>query len=125
MGKILIIDDSAVVREEVRATLASAGFEMLQAVDGVDGPAKLEEDPEISLVLCDINMPRMGGLNLLDEVVRPEQTLTAKIRREVFKGEMRKPLVAASEKDCLSAVAADRVPSASSARRAPAACPLR
>jgi ABC-type phosphate transport system substrate-binding protein len=37
----------------------------------------------------------------------PEATLMAKVRQEVFKGEMRRPIVAPAEKDCLEAVAAD------------------
>ena len=70
MKTILIIDDSPVVRDQICTTLATAGYETVQAVDGVEGIAKLDGDPAISLILCDINMPRMNGLQVLDELAR-------------------------------------------------------
>ena len=70
MKTILIIDDSPVVREQLSTTLAAAGYETVLAEDGVDGMAKLDGQRAISLILCDINMPRMNGLQVLDELAR-------------------------------------------------------
>lgn len=69
MGKkILIVDDSATVRQQVGLALTQAGFEVVEAVDGLDGVSKLGEVSGISLVICDVNMPRMGGLDMIEKV---------------------------------------------------------
>lgn len=64
--KILIIDDSATVRQQVRSALAPAGFDVLEAVDGVEGLETLGSRADLAAVLCDVNMPRMGGLQMLE-----------------------------------------------------------
>jgi two-component system chemotaxis response regulator CheY len=73
--KILVIDDSASVRQQVGLALAPIGFEVVEAVDGVDGFKHIEGDAELSMVLCDVNMPRMNGLEMLEKLrdsgVRP------------------------------------------------------
>jgi two-component system chemotaxis response regulator CheY len=68
MKKILVIDDAPTVREQVRAALGSGGYQVVEAVDGADGLQKLETDADIAMVLCDLNMPRMNGLELLDRL---------------------------------------------------------
>ena len=68
MKKILVIDDAPTVREQVRAALDPGGYQVLEAIDGADGLQKLETDAEIAMVLCDLNMPRMNGLELLDRL---------------------------------------------------------
>jgi two-component system chemotaxis response regulator CheY len=68
--KILVIDDSWTVREQVRMALTSAGYETIEAVDGIDGLQKLTADNSIALCLCDVNMPRMNGLELLEQIKR-------------------------------------------------------
>jgi two-component system chemotaxis response regulator CheY len=69
-GKILVIDDSETVRQHVRHTLVAAGYEVVQASDGADGLDKIKRHPDLSLALCDINMPRMSGLEMLEQVHR-------------------------------------------------------
>ena len=64
--KILIIDDSATVRHQVRAALLGNGFEILEAADGVEGLSTITEQPDLAAVICDVNMPRMGGLQMLE-----------------------------------------------------------
>ncbi|HEX8987345.1 MAG TPA: response regulator [Rhodocyclaceae bacterium] len=61
---ILAIDDSASIRQMVAFTLKSSGYEIVEAVDGVDG---LEKARSIAadLVLTDQNMPGMDGLALI------------------------------------------------------------
>jgi two-component system chemotaxis response regulator CheY len=66
--KVLVIDDSAMVRRQVSSVLAQAGFEMLEAVDGVDGAAQIRANADLALVLCDINMPRLNGLDMLESL---------------------------------------------------------
>jgi two-component system chemotaxis response regulator CheY len=69
MGKtILVIDDSASVRQQVRMALSQAGFDIVEAVDGLDGAEKIEASNDIAMVICDVNMPRMNGLEMLERV---------------------------------------------------------
>jgi len=63
--KILIIDDSATVRQQVRAALAGNGFEIIEANDGVEGLQAITTCAELAAVICDVNMPRMDGLQML------------------------------------------------------------
>jgi two-component system chemotaxis response regulator CheY len=63
--RILTIDDSKTIRDMLRMTLVSAGFEVIQAVDGQDGVEVMDRE-KVDLVITDINMPRMNGY----EVVR-------------------------------------------------------
>lgn len=66
--KILIVDDSSTIRQQVQEALASEGFEVVEATDGVEGAELISEHADLSLVLCDLNMPRMGGLEMLEVV---------------------------------------------------------
>lgn len=66
--RVLVVDDSASVRQQVGAALSQAGYEMVEAVDGADGLAKLASDGEIAMVICDINMPRMNGLEMIEQL---------------------------------------------------------
>lgn len=62
--RILVVDDSAISRELERGILASAGYQVETAVDGLDALEKLRSR-EFSLVVADVEMPRMGGLQLV------------------------------------------------------------
>lgn len=65
MGKtILIIDDSASLRQVVAITLANAGYEAVEACDGRDALAKLTGQ-RVHLMICDVNMPNMDGIQFL------------------------------------------------------------
>jgi two-component system chemotaxis response regulator CheY len=66
--RVIIIDDSASVRRQVCGVLAAAGFQMLEAIDGLDGAEQIRAQPELALVICDVNMPRMNGLDMLDDL---------------------------------------------------------
>jgi two-component system chemotaxis response regulator CheY len=76
LKQILVVDDSATVREQVRVALTSGGYEALEAGDGVEGLQQLATHKGISLVLCDVNMPRMNGLDMLDELRRSGRLAT-------------------------------------------------
>jgi two-component system, chemotaxis family, chemotaxis protein CheY len=68
MKKILVVDDSPSVRQQVGLALQQAGFGVIEAVDGVDGANKISTEKDIAAVICDINMPRMNGLEMLEKV---------------------------------------------------------
>lgn len=75
--RILIIDDSVVMRKIVESALRHAGLEqadVLHARDGLDGLAVLERTTErgelFDLILCDVHMPVMDGLGFLIEKPR-------------------------------------------------------
>jgi two-component system, chemotaxis family, chemotaxis protein CheY len=66
--RILIVDDSRVMRQIVTRTLRQAGFtghDLVEAADGVEGLAAVAQH-EPDLVLSDWNMPEMNGIDLLD-----------------------------------------------------------
>lgn len=63
--RILIVDDSSTVRTQVVAALSGGGFDVVEASDGEDALGKMNE---VSLVICDVNMPNMDGLELLEKV---------------------------------------------------------
>jgi two-component system, chemotaxis family, chemotaxis protein CheY len=69
MGKkVLVVDDSSTVRQQVSVALQQAGFEVLMAVDGIDGIDKVTRTEDLAAVVADINMPRMGGLEMLARI---------------------------------------------------------
>ena len=70
MKKILVIDDSETIRQQVKQALAATGYEIVEAVDGVDGLEKLRAITDLDMALCDVNMPRMNGLDMIAEVQR-------------------------------------------------------
>ena len=65
---ILIVDDSLTVRQQVSMTLTMAGYQVIEACDGQDGVDRVRGTPNIAMVLCDLNMPRMNGLEFLENV---------------------------------------------------------
>lgn len=64
MAAILAVDDSASIRQMVAFTLRSAGYDVVEAVDGGDAIDKLRER-DVDLVLTDQNMPGMDGLSFI------------------------------------------------------------
>jgi two-component system chemotaxis response regulator CheY len=66
--RVLVVDDSDTVRQQVRQALSPAGYEIVEAIDGMDGLDKMRTSDGLSLVLCDVNMPRMTGLEMIAQV---------------------------------------------------------
>jgi two-component system, chemotaxis family, chemotaxis protein CheY len=64
--KVLVVDDSPTVRQQVADALSGTGLVLLEACDGAEGLTKIESDREIGLVILDVNMPRMNGLEMLE-----------------------------------------------------------
>lgn len=61
---IMTVDDSASIRQMVNFTLQGAGYQVVEAVDGQDALGKLQ-DAEVQMVLTDLNMPNMDGIELI------------------------------------------------------------
>jgi two-component system chemotaxis response regulator CheY len=68
MGKtILVVDDSASVRQVVGIALRGAGYEVIEGVDGTDALSKLTGQ-KVHLIISDVNMPKMDGITFVKEV---------------------------------------------------------
>ena len=66
--KVLVVDDSSTMRQLIKMMLLKCGkFDLSEAVDGVDAFAKIENE-RFDLVLTDVNMPNMSGLDLVKKV---------------------------------------------------------
>lgn len=91
MKKILVIEDNAEIRENLREILTLSGYEVVTANDGKEGIKKsLETNPD--LILCDIIMPNLDGYGTLEILNRNRKTagiplifLTAKSEKEDFR----------------------------------------
>ena len=89
MEQILIVEDEQGIRDTLQEILELAGYKVLIACNGKIGYDVIVED-EPDLVLCDVNMPELGGFELLeavnqrfkDEVIPPFLFLTAKVEAE-------------------------------------------
>ena len=68
MKKVLVVDDSETIRQQVRLTLTAAGYAILEAVDGMDGLEKIRVNEDLALIISDVNMPRMSGLEMVSEL---------------------------------------------------------
>jgi len=68
MIKILIVDDSKTIRQQVNFTLTKSGYTVVEAEDGNDGIKKLSENPDCALVISDVNMPNLDGLQMLEKI---------------------------------------------------------
>ena len=64
---ILAVDDSASMRQMVSFTLKHAGYEVVEAADGIDALEYARQNA-VNLVLTDVNMPRMDGITLVREL---------------------------------------------------------
>ena len=62
--RILVVDDSSLVRLYYRDTLEKAGFQVEQAINGIEAMEKVLAQP-FDLVIVDVNMPRMDGFSFL------------------------------------------------------------
>ena len=63
---VLIVDDSATIRQVVGMTLKGAGYEVMEACDGKDALKKLD-GKKINLIISDVNMPNMDGISFVKE----------------------------------------------------------
>ena len=68
MHKILIVDDSSVIRQAIRHSLEYEGFTVFEAGNGADALTLLQVQVDIGLVITDISMPKMDGLSMAMKV---------------------------------------------------------
>lgn len=73
---ILVVDDASLVRLYYRATLEAAGFQVEEALNGLEALEKLLTFP-VHLMIVDINMPQMDGLTFLSVVRQRDRTLAS------------------------------------------------
>lgn len=65
--KILAVDDSVSIRTSISFVLKQEGYDITEAVDGVDGLAKAKAD-KFNLIITDINMPNMDGIEMIKQL---------------------------------------------------------
>ena len=68
MAKILIVDDSRTIRQQVSFTLTKGGHEVVEAEDGQIGIDRLRENNDVALIISDVNMPNMNGLEMVEAI---------------------------------------------------------
>ncbi len=87
---VLIVDDSASLRQVVSIALRGAGYEVIEACDGKDGLAKLNGQ-KIHLIISDVNMPNMDGFTFVKNVKQqPSYKFTPVIMLTTEAGEDKK-----------------------------------
>jgi two-component system, chemotaxis family, chemotaxis protein CheY len=64
---IMVVDDTQAIRMTVGFTLQQEGYEVIEAGDGAQALAKLD-GREINLIICDVNMPVMDGIEFLEKI---------------------------------------------------------
>ena len=93
---VLIIDDSVTVRELLSMTFKKAGYRVEQARDGQEAWEKLSDGLECDLAFCDIEMPRMNGLELLSQLQKDEKLASLPIAMLTSRGAQKMRNIAAS-----------------------------
>lgn len=69
---VLVVDDSGTVRQQVTMALKQAGFSTKEAADGREGMNTIAGG-SVDMVICDVNMPNMNGLEMVEAVkAKPE-----------------------------------------------------
>lgn len=87
---ILIVDDSASVRQVVSIALKQAGYDVIEAIDGMNALSKLD-GRKLHLVISDVNMPRLDGIGFLTQMkANPAYKFTPVIMLTTEAGEAKK-----------------------------------
>jgi two-component system chemotaxis response regulator CheY len=71
MNKVLIVDDSSTMRKIIMRVLRQAEIavdNVIEASNGIEGLAALGANPDIGLILSDVNMPEMNGIDFVKAV---------------------------------------------------------
>ncbi|BAQ60695.1 signal transduction histidine kinase CheA [Geminocystis sp. NIES-3708] len=66
-ASVLVVDDSAAMRRTLALSLEKSGYRVLQAKDGKDAIEQLQQSSNVSLIICDIEMPNMNGFEFLGQ----------------------------------------------------------
>ncbi|WP_455755956.1 response regulator [Sulfurimonas sp.] len=73
MKKILIVDDSSMIRSVVSKATKKLGYEVAEASNGKEGLEQLIKHDDISLIVSDINMPIMDGMTMVAQIKENEK----------------------------------------------------
>lgn len=92
--RVLIVDDAALVRAYYRQALERAGYEVEEALNGLEGLEKALLQP-FDLAIVDVNMPQMDGMTFI-RTLRGKELPTAALVTLVTSTEAREPDVAAA-----------------------------
>jgi CheY-like chemotaxis protein len=74
MHTVLVVEDDPSVRALMVRTLSAKGYRALEASDGIEALERLAADPDIELVVTDIVMPRMNGVELAQQLAASART---------------------------------------------------
>jgi two-component system chemotaxis response regulator CheY len=66
--KVLVVDDSAAIRQSITYVLQQGGYEVVEAKDGMDALSVLEGMEAADLIITDVNMPNMDGISFIRKV---------------------------------------------------------
>ena len=66
--KILIVDDSNIVRKQIDFTLSKYGYETIQATNAIEALETLKNQEDIKLIISDVNMPEMSGVEMAEKL---------------------------------------------------------
>jgi DNA-binding response OmpR family regulator len=72
--KILVVDDEEMIRELAKDYLESKGYDVLTAADGKKGLQEAKSKKP-DLIILDVNMPKMNGFQVLDELKKDRHTM--------------------------------------------------
>lgn len=72
MAKIVVVDDSEIIRFQLAEDLSAAGHEVLEAVDGLNGLEVIKNNDDIKLIICDVNMPEMDGITMCEQLSKDD-----------------------------------------------------
>lgn len=68
MAKILVVDDSDILRMDLKSALEGGGHEVVEAEDGKKGLEKAQNESGIQLIITDLNMPEMDGISMVKNI---------------------------------------------------------
>lgn len=73
--KVLVVDDSLALRTHIASIISKAGYDVIEAENGIAAIDKMKENLDICVVVSDINMPKMTGIQMIEEIHK-DQTLS-------------------------------------------------
>lgn len=71
--KVMIVDDSDAQRQVVKLNLSRAGYDVLEAVDGKQALDVLKNEDKVNLIISDVNMPVMNGIEFVQALRQDEK----------------------------------------------------